>query len=125
MKRQAFIKLVEQALDNLPEEFLARLENIEVSVEDFATAEQLQGDDRLDLLGLYEGIPLTERDRGYNLVMPDRITIFQKPIEAICANDVEIVREIGETVRHEIAHFFGISDERLDEMDAERGTEKL
>ena len=120
MKREVFSKLVERALDNLPEEFIDRLDNVEVTVEDFPTPEQLHGDDKFGLLGLYEGVPLTERGRGYNLVMPDRITLFQKPIEAICRSDEDIVREVGSTVRHEIAHFFGISDERLDELDAER-----
>ncbi len=68
------------------------------------------------LLGLYEGIPLTERTHGYGFVMPDKITIFQRPIESICRNDTQVVVEIKRVVRHEIAHHFGIDDDRLEEL---------
>ena len=69
------------------------------------------------LLGLYEGIPLTERGRRYGLVTPDKITIFQKPIEATCRNDAEVKTEIRRVVQHEIAHHFGISDARLSQIE--------
>ena len=65
----------------------------------------------MQLLGLYEGIPQTERGSGYNLVLPDKITIFHKPIERVCRNDTEIEAEVQKAVRHEIAHHFGISDD--------------
>ena len=68
------------------------------------------------LLGLYEGVPLTRRGRHYGLVAPDKITIFQKPIEAKCRYDADIKAEIQRVVRHEIAHHFGIGDGRLEEL---------
>ena len=113
---------VAKAVDDLPEEFLARLENIDVIVEDRPSVSQLRGA-RLrrghTLLGLYEGIPQTRRGRGYGMVLPDKITIFQKPIEDRCRNEAEIIAEIGRVVKHEIAHHFGISDARLRQI--ERG----
>jgi len=69
------------------------------------------------LLGLYEGVPKTRRGRHYGLVPPDKITIFQKPIEAICRDDSQITAEIQKVVKHEIAHHFGISDARLSQIE--------
>ena len=69
------------------------------------------------LLGLYEGVPHTKRGRGYNLVLPDKITIFRKPIEMKCRSDKEIETEIGRVVRHEIAHHFGIGERTLREIE--------
>jgi len=118
VKRHDFEKLVLEALESLPPRFQERLDNVDVVVNDRASKEQLLAnglEDPLDLLGLYEGVPITER-HGYNMVLPDKITIFQVPIEAICSHRDEMVREIRDTVVHEIAHHFGISDERLDEM---------
>ena len=118
MQREEFIRLVERAVEALPEEFLDRLENVIISVEDEPTAEQLDNADEesgAELLGLYEGVPLTER--GDSLVMlPDRITIFQKAIEASFQTREQIVTEIQNVVRHEIAHYFGIDDDRLEEL---------
>jgi predicted Zn-dependent protease with MMP-like domain len=119
MDSQQFDKLVNQAVESLPEEFQERLENIDIVVADMPTRTQmkhLKGERGNMLLGLYEGVPLTERTHGYGFVMPDKITIFQKPIEAMCRNDAQIVNEIQRVVRHEIAHHFGISDDRLEEL---------
>ena len=119
MKREPFQQLVVEAIESLPREFRERLENIAVAVDDWPTRDQLASvglRHRGALLGLYEGIPLTERGRGLSMVLPDKITIFQKPIESAYRSDREIVRGIGETVRHEIAHHFGIGDERLSEI---------
>ena len=116
MQRQRFEALVIKAIDQLPSEFQDKLENVDVIVEDWPTQRQLSQlglKHRSQLLGLYEGIPQTERGRDYNLVLPDKITIFYKPIEAKCRSDREIETEIGEVVRHEIAHHFGIGDETL------------
>ena len=124
MDRERFEWLVARAVDNLPEEFRARLENVDVVVEEWPTHRQLRqtkSRHRASLLGLYEGVPLTQRDRGYSLVLPDKITIFQKPIEAICRSDEEIEREIQKVMRHEIAHHFGSGEERLQEIE-EMGT---
>lgn len=108
-----------QAIESLPEEFRERLENVDIVIADVPTKAQM-GRSRLPkneiMLGLYEGVPLTERTSGYSLVVPDTITIFQKNIEASFRSDSMIVREIRRVVLHEIAHHFGISDERLEEL---------
>jgi len=121
MRRAAFRRLVAEALENLPAEFLEMMNNIEVVVEGLPTPEQeasAGGDPEEGLLmGLYEGIPLTERTSAYGGVLPDRITLFQENIEAVCEGPGEIVEEVRKTVLHEIAHHFGIDDDRLLELD--------
>ena len=120
MDRERFEELVARAVESLPEEFQEGLANIDIVVEDWPTPEQLEQEELEapeTLLGLYEGVPLTERGAHYGLVLPDKITIFQRPIEAECQNDDEVTRVIGETVLHEIAHHFGIGDDRLDELE--------
>ena len=108
--------LVAKAVQSLPEEFVIRLENVTVVVEDQPTPRQLvkaglkQG---YTLLGLYEGVPQTKRGVHYGLAVPDKITIFQGPIESACRDDTEITAEIRRVVQHEIAHHFGIGDARL------------
>ena len=119
MNREQFEELVNRAVKSLPEEFLNRLENVDVIVEDFATVSQLRKSrlkSNQTLLGLYEGVPRTKRSSSYSMVLPDRITIFQRPIEAMCRTENEIITEIGRVVKHEIAHYFGISDTRLREI---------
>jgi predicted Zn-dependent protease with MMP-like domain len=119
MDSQQFDKLVARAIDSLPAEFRERLENVDIVVADMPTRAQmknLKGKRGEMLLGLYEGVPLTERTLGYGFVAPDKITIFQKPIETVCRNDAQVVSEIQRVVRHEIAHHFGISDDRLEEL---------
>jgi len=119
LDRERFERLVAKAVDSLPDEFHTRLENIDVVVADQPTPDQLAelGRKRGEtLLGLYEGVPLTKRGRHYGLVVPDKVTIFQKPIEAHCRNDAEIIAEIQRVVLHEIAHHFGISDARLRQL---------
>jgi predicted Zn-dependent protease with MMP-like domain len=121
MDEHRFSQLVADAVDALPEEFKELLSNVDVVVADEPNARQKQ---RLSkgsvLLGLYEGIPQTKRGSHYNLALPDKITIFQKSIESICRTDDGIVDQIGKTVRHEIAHHFGISDERLKQLEEAR-----
>ncbi len=121
MRRAAFRRLVSRALEDLPAGFLEKMNNIEVVVEDLPTPEQeagAGGDPEEGLLmGLYEGIPLTERTSAYGGVLPDRITLFQRNIEAVCESEEEIREEILTTVLHEIAHHFGIDDDRLHELD--------
>ncbi len=122
MDRESFEDLVTRALDSLPPEFAERLDNVAIVVEDHPSKSQ-RSHSRLGpdstLLGLYEGVPLTERGNNYGMVLPDRITIFQKPIESVCRTDDEIVDEVRKVVLHEIAHHFGISDARLDELEGE------
>lgn len=121
MRRTAFRRLVTQALEGLPAEFLEKMDNIEVVVEGLPTPDQEDsagGDPEEGLLmGLYEGIPLTERTSSYGGVLPDRITLFQENIEAVCETPEEIIEEVRTTVLHEIAHHFGIDDDRLLELD--------
>jgi predicted Zn-dependent protease with MMP-like domain len=121
MDRERFESLVARAVEALPEEFLDRLENIDVVVEDYPSHDQLDKSSlgkNFTLLGLYEGVPLTQRNTYYGMVAPDKITIFQKTIEAhYGSDDFAIQKEIGKVVRHEIAHHFGISDARLDELE--------
>ena len=123
MDRKEFEELVARAVDSLPEEFHAKLDNVDVVVENWPTRYQ-QVKTRLrrgeTLLGLYEGVPLTKRSRSYGLVPPDKITIFQKPIEAKCRYyKIDITDEVQRVIRHEIAHHFGIGDARLRQI--ERG----
>lgn len=115
--RRRFERLVARALSELPEQFRSRIDNVAVVVEERPDPRRLAelgyGPDE-DLLGLYEGVPLGDRGTGYSLVLPDRITIFRQPILAVCRSEEEVVEEVKLTVMHEIAHYFGISDEELD-----------
>ncbi len=122
MNREGFEWLVARAVDSLPEEFRTRLENIDVVVQDWPNQGQLNGAGLRrgqTLLGLYEGVPLTKRSQHYGLVLPDKITIFQKPIEARCKGEAELTAEIQRIVRHEIAHHFGIGDARLKQLESD------
>jgi predicted Zn-dependent protease with MMP-like domain len=108
---ERFELLVAEALDDLPDWIRARMDNVDVVIEERPPPGQA------GLLGLYEGIPLTRRDAGYAGVLPDRITLFRSTIQAHAGgSDERLKRAIVHTVAHEVAHFFGISDERLHEM---------
>ena len=114
-----FEQLVIRAIEGLPDEFRERLDNIDVVVADRPSPEQMKTVDRKHgelLLGLYEGVPLTQRHASYGMVIPDKITIFQRAIESACRSETEIVTEIRRVVLHEIAHHFGIGDDRLKEL---------
>lgn len=111
-----FEDLVADALDSLPESLGRLMENVAVTVEDWPTSEQLAGRDGT-LLGLYQGIALTRRSPlSYAGVMPDRITIFRGPISQLAHSEEELASIVTTTVVHEVAHHFGISDERLKEL---------
>ena len=115
ISREQFESLVREALSQLPNDVRSHLDNVDVVVDGSASTSQLVGtgiENEMELLGLYEGIPLTER-YGYDLVLPDKITLFQKPIETICETQEQIAEEIKATIVHEIAHHFGIDDDRL------------
>jgi predicted Zn-dependent protease with MMP-like domain len=104
-----FQELVAEALDGLPGELGRAMDNVSVFVEERSR--------RGNLLGLYEGIPLTQRYSGYSgMVMPDRITIFRQPICAACETEDDVVRQVRRTVVHEVAHHFGIDDARLTQL---------
>jgi len=116
MDRSRFEKLVRDALVGLPERFAEKLENVDVVVEDYPTSEQrikLRLPARALLFGLYEGIPKPKRGSGYTMVLPDKITIFQKPIEMICRTEEDVQAQVRATVLHEIGHHFGLSEEEL------------
>lgn len=114
MTRERFEELVAKAIDELPEEFRGGLENVDVVVQDSPSKRQLARIGRgMTLLGLYEGVPQTRRTEAYGMVLPDRIIIFQKPIQARCRSEAEVEAEIGRVVRHEIAHHFGMDEEEL------------
>ena len=118
LRQDEFEELVLEAIQELPQELLARLDNVAIVVQRWPTRVQMEVADlveRGELLGLYEGIPLTDRE-NYNLVLPDKISIFQGPVEAACDTREEMAREVKVTVAHEIAHHFGIDDEQLEEM---------
>ncbi len=107
---EEFDDLVGQALDSIPTRLARVMDNVAVLVEDEPPV------DGPELLGLYEGIPLTERDHWYAGVLPDRITVFAGPLMRRCASREEIVEQVRITVVHEVAHHFGIDDEELDEL---------
>ena len=113
LRRARFARLVARALDGLPAEFRDRMRNIEIDVEDEPSTEQVGGHG--ELLGLYEGVPLTDRF-AVEPYLPDRISIFRGPIERMTASPRRQAEIVRETVVHEIAHHFGISDERLGEL---------
>jgi predicted Zn-dependent protease with MMP-like domain len=111
MSREEFEGAVADALDGVPPELARLMDNVVVLVEDDAPP------DDPDLLGLYEGTPLTERDGWWaSGSLPDRITVFRRPTLAMCESSEDVVEEVRITVVHEIAHHFGIDDERLHEL---------
>jgi predicted Zn-dependent protease with MMP-like domain len=111
MSPERFDELVDQALDEIPDELASLVRNVVVLVEDEPPAEEP------DLLGLYEGVALTERTTMSDIVeMPDRIFIFRGPLLDLCADEAELVEEVRITVVHEVAHHFGIDDDRLHEL---------
>ena len=108
--RGRFEELVSEALDSIPPDLAQVLSNCVVLVEDDVPPGSPS------LLGLYEGTPLTERGQWYSGVLPDRITVYRLPILRMCANDQDVVDEVRITVIHEIAHHFGIDEDRLHEL---------
>jgi predicted Zn-dependent protease with MMP-like domain len=121
MNKSWFERLVAEALDSLPLEFQEKMENVDVVIEARPSREEVR---RMGLppgetlLGLYEGVPLIERTSQYGMVLPDRITIYQGPVEACCRSAREIRRQVRQVVMHELGHHFGISDERLRDLGA-------
>ena len=110
MEREEFERLVESALEAIPDEIASLVRNVAVIVEDDAPPEDPE------LLGLYDGVALTERYGEPLMELPDRIFIYRRPLLAYCHDAAHLVEEVRVTVVHEIAHHFGIDDERLDEL---------
>jgi predicted Zn-dependent protease with MMP-like domain len=107
--RHQFERLVLEAVAELPREFRERIDNVAIVVEDWP--QHVESDS--SLLGLYQGTPIGERGQGYHLVPPDRIVIYRRPILALCATRADVVREIRDTVRHEVGHHFGLPESDL------------
>jgi predicted Zn-dependent protease with MMP-like domain len=106
-----FERLIQDTLDSLPPELRDRISNVEIVVEDEPPPGQ-------PLLGLYQGVPLTRRGSNYSGALPDKITIYRGPLERLYGHDPELLsRQISHVVLHEVAHHFGISDQRLIEID--------
>jgi predicted Zn-dependent protease with MMP-like domain len=120
MTRDAFRELVEEALDTIPEHFRDAMQNIAIVIEDAPTREQL---DEVDvappdtLLGLYQGTPLPERQWAQGNMLPDKITLFQHSIEEASIDEDDVVVAVGETLIHEIGHYFGLSEEEIEEIE--------
>jgi predicted Zn-dependent protease with MMP-like domain len=120
MTRQRFQQLVEDAINEIPRRFRKEMRNVAVVVEDEPSPELLEememepGD---TLFGLYQGTPLPERSWGFGNALPDRISIYQKPTEEACENDDEIRDCVAETVIHEFGHYFGMSEEQIEEIE--------
>ena len=117
MTREEFEVLVAEAMDDIPEEFLERLENVEVVIEDEPGPELLRSlgmDPRREtLFGLYQGVPLHQRGASYGGMLPDKITIFYRPLAHACRSPERIRAQVRDTVIHEVGHFFGLDDEAI------------
>ena len=114
--RGQFEILVRKLIEELPVVVRDKMKNIDVVLEDWPSPEQLIGtgiDQREQLLGLYEGIPVPER-YGYDMVLPDKISLFQKPLQGICSSLDELTSEVQQTIIHEVAHHFGLSDRQIE-----------
>jgi predicted Zn-dependent protease with MMP-like domain len=120
MTQEEFTVLVEEALREIPRRFRKAMRNVAIVVEAEPSPEILDDmgiDEEETLFGLYQGTPVTQRGWGYGNNLPDRISIYQKPIEEACADDEEIRDCIAETVIHEFGHYFGMSEEEIEEIE--------
>ncbi|CAN5801829.1 metallopeptidase family protein [soil metagenome] len=115
LRRRRFERIVERAVASLTDEIQNRLDNVEIVVATEPGADPA-GEDEDQLFGLYEGIPLTERTGSYGMTLPDKITIFQGPLERNFTSPADLYEQIRVTVLHEIAHHFGIDEDRLSEL---------
>lgn len=116
---QEFNDLISRAMDELPQKYIHGLDNVAIVYEDEPTPEQKQKmnlDNQHLLLGLYEGIPLTQRGSGYSFVLPDKITLFKHSILAVVHNETELFEQIKRTLWHEMAHFYGLNHAQMDKL---------
>ena len=115
MRREEFVKVAEEALDSLPEEFRSRIQNVTILVEDFPSHQKSpqRGQQRQLLLGIFHGVPATKKS-VFDLSMgPAHIVLYQKNIEAVCSNEAEVRHQIRQTLIHELGHYFGMTEEQL------------
>ena len=116
VSRERFEELVADALDSIPSALGDKMDNVVVVVEDVASTSQQDGHDDT-LLGLYEGVDLTRRGpMSYDLAVPDRISIFQRPLELMAQDEADLAQQVRVTVLHEVGHHFGLSDRQLREL---------
>ena len=118
LSNDAFLELVSNALENLPQKVHDALDNVEIVTQEWPSSDQVDGieqNDYYQLLGLYEGVPLVDR-MNYTMVLPDRVTLFQRPLEAMCATVQELQFEIQTTIVHELAHHLGWGEEDIHRM---------
>ncbi len=121
MEREEFEAIVTAAVRTLPKEFRERIANVEFGVEDWARPDDYARTETpagSTILGVYRGIPLPRRNAGYNMTLPDRIVIFQQPLQRMASDADDLAERIRHVVKHEIGHYFGISDDRLREIGA-------
>ncbi len=120
---EQFDHLITRAMDELPQKYIRGLENVAIIYADDPTPEQvvkMKLDNQHVLLGLYEGIPLTQRGAGYTFVLPDKITLFKNSILRVVQNEGQLFEQIKRTLWHEIAHYYGLNHDRIDELQAKR-----
>jgi predicted Zn-dependent protease with MMP-like domain len=120
MQRKRFERLVDNAVATIPRKFRDAVQNLAIVVEDEPSDDvlaEMEIEPGETLFGLYQGTPLTERAAGYGNALPDRITLYQFPIEDDCETDDEIVQCIGETLIHELGHYFGLSEDEIEEIE--------
>ena len=121
MTRDRFQELVQEAIDSIPRRFAAEIKNVAIVIEDRPARqllEEMEMEEDEVLLGLYQGVPLPERQWAHGNTLPDQITLFQRSIEEDCEGDEdEIVVAIGETLIHELGHYFGLSEEEIMEIE--------
>lgn len=116
---EQFDALITRAMDELPQEYIKGLDNVAIVMADEPTEEQkvkMKLRDHAILLGLYEGIPLTQRGAGYTFVLPDKITLFKHSILRVVRNDDELFEQIKRTLWHEIAHYYGLNHAQMDKL---------
>ncbi|HMI09845.1 MAG TPA: metallopeptidase family protein [Candidatus Saccharimonadales bacterium] len=116
---EEFDRLISQAMDELPQKYIQGLDNVAIVQADEPTEEQtikMKLDNQHLLLGLYEGIPLTQRGNGYSFVLPDKITLFKHAIQAVSYDEASLFEQIKRTLWHEIAHYYGLGHGRIDEL---------
>ena len=116
MNKKKFEDLVEQAYERIPKQYRDKIENVVITVQDYPSEddiEKLRIRDEGLLLGLYRGTPLPQRSIWQGVRTPDEIVLFQKDIERVCRNDKEIEDKVDEVLKHEIAHYFGLSDDEI------------
>ena len=119
MNDTEFDNLITRAMNELPQKYIEGLDNVAIVMADKPSPEQsykMKLDNQHLLLGLYEGIPLTKRGSGYNLVLPDKITLFKNSILAVSHNKSELFEQIKRTLWHEIAHYYGLDHDRIDQI---------